>query len=55
MYELFNQMSLPYKLRKDVKFLSCNIRNIFMVLRHFHIYDEKSKSWILPKTNALKQ
>ena len=27
MYELFKQVNLPYNLRKDVKFLSCNITN----------------------------
>ena len=55
MYELLNQVNLPYNLHKDVKFLSCNIKNAFMVLRHYHISDEKSENWILPKTNSLKQ
>ena len=55
MYEWFNQVKLPYNLRKDVKFLSCNIINVFMVPRHNLISDEKSETWILPKTNTFKQ
>ena len=43
MYELFNQVTLPYNLRKDVIFVSCNIRNIIMVPRHYHISDENSE------------
>ena len=42
MYELFNQVTLPYNLRKDV-IISCNIRNIIMVPRHYHISDENSE------------
>ena len=55
MYEFFNQVNLPDNSRKDVNFRSCNIRNVFMVPRHYHISDENSETWILPKRNTLKQ
>ena len=53
--ELFNQANLHYNLRKDVKLLSCNIKNVSMVPRDYHIFDEKSETWTLPKTNPWKQ
>ena len=43
MCELFNQVNFPYNSGKDVKFISCYIKSVFMAPRHYHISEEVSE------------